>query len=297
MAMPEGVLRSHAKLWALGCRAHFGCEGRAGLEVLLLNTAEMDTQQDAAGLQLPPFPSKKWCTMPLLPPQHHNSCLISSLAFFLCPILFWACGARQDTCQIFAESRLWLVCDSPYSFADCKFLLRLWDILFKFAVNCCILFRRFCYHSIMVMKWSSKNAGGKKTDWSITLACKIRWGEGISLYRQPQILNYSDVLVINSNPGGEINQFSAAADSNLTQGQNSLSGETQHKLGGCYHRGFPEGTEEWGRTGRKWIHKTIFQVSLSFSWIQTYMQSLTFANLMCSCLFLISKINIAWRRF
>lgn len=87
--MPEGVLRSHAKLWALGCRAHFGCEGRAGLEVLLLmNTAEMDTQQDAAGLQLPPSPSKKWCTMPLLPPQHHNSCLISSLAFF--SVLFYS---------------------------------------------------------------------------------------------------------------------------------------------------------------------------------------------------------------
>lgn len=78
----------------------------------------------------------------------------------------------------------------------------------------------------MVMKWISKNAGGKKIDWSITLACKIRWGEGISLYSQPQILNYSDVLVIIGNLGGEINQFLAAADSNLTQGQNSLAGET-----------------------------------------------------------------------
>lgn len=147
----------------------------------------------------------------------------------------------------------------------------------------------------MVMKWSSKNAGGRKIDWSITLVCKIR-GEGIHLYRRPQILNYSDVLVITGSPGGEINQFSAAADSNLTQGQSSLSGETQYKLGGCYHRRFHEGADGWGRTGRKIIHKTIFQVSLSFSWIQTYMQRQIFANFIWSCLFHISKINIAWRR-
>lgn len=117
------------QLWAHGCRAHFGCERRVGLEMLqLMNIAVMDAQQDAAGLQHPSS-LKKWCTMFASSPTPQ---LLSYLLLqlFFCPILFWACGACQDTCQIFAESRLWFVYDSLYSFADCKFLLRLWDILF-----------------------------------------------------------------------------------------------------------------------------------------------------------------------
>lgn len=54
-------------------------------------------------------------------------------------------------------------------------------------------------------------------------------GEGgvLRLYRRPQILNYSGVLVIGCKPNGEINQFAAAADSYLSRGQSSLTGEAR----------------------------------------------------------------------
>lgn len=85
--MPKGVLRSHVTALGPWLQSSLWCEGRVGLEVLLLlNIAVMDTQQDAAGLQDPHCLSKKWSTM--LPPQHHNSCLISSFSFF--PVLFYS---------------------------------------------------------------------------------------------------------------------------------------------------------------------------------------------------------------
>lgn len=91
-----------------------GCEGRAGLKVLsLVNIAAAVVDGHTVD---PPLV----CRALLLSqkddgrcscffPKQHSSRLISSFSFFPHPISFCACGAHQDTCQIFAESGLWFV--------------------------------------------------------------------------------------------------------------------------------------------------------------------------------------------
>lgn len=136
----------------------------------------------------------------------------------------------------------------------------------------------------MVMKWSSKNTGGKKIEWSITLACKTSIGfeskenkkgggnEIIQMATNPKLpwcfghwlqLQWGDKSICSS----------CRQPAELGPAQLGWRGTVKVK-----RLRSQEVSWRCRGTGRKLIHETIFQVSLPFWWIQMYMWCMWFAN-------------------